>query len=75
MALACRTAPPLSVWEATIVEMPATGVSPTLTVNVPSLATLTLPAATEPSTVTLTGEHGAGQKPVPRTVTRWPGTG
>jgi hypothetical protein len=75
IAVASRTVPPPSVWEAVIVESPATGVSPTMTSNVPSGATVTPLAATEPSTDTLTGEHGPGQNPEPMTVTRSPGGG
>jgi hypothetical protein len=65
----------VSVWEALIVESPATGVSPTVASNVPSAPTSTPLAATESSTDNVTGEHGAGQNPEPCTVTRSPGIG
>ena len=75
MAVASRTAPLASVCEAVIVELPLTGVSPTMTSKVPSDLTATPPAATDPSTLTVTAEHGTEQKPLPCTVTRSPGTG
>ena len=75
IAVASRIAPDPVVCVATIVEGPETGVKPTSTLNVPSVATATLLAASDPSTATLTGLHGDGQKPDPRTVTRWPGLG
>ena len=58
-----------------MVEMPETGVRPTATLNVPADETATFGTATDPSTEIETGEHGAGQKPTPRTVTCCPGVG
>ncbi len=75
IADASSVPPPASVWVATMVDVPATGVSPTLTSNVPSDDTVTAPVATDPSTDTVTAEHGAGQNPAPWTVTTSPGMG